>query len=259
MPQPKQLSYRFQKLAPVSLSARVRNILEEAIIHPDSSVMDRLPKETELSERLGVSRTVVREAIQSLKTEGLIESKVGSGNYIIEYTADGIKRAFARFGKLHMDPEGLANYADLRLAVEVEAVVRLAERGDAATVNALRNIVTAMMRDDCTEQQYRELDLSFHLELATASGNPFFCMILQPIQEHGLRMLKTRQKSKEQIMRDHQMNSEEHMAIVNAIEARDVEAAVRTMRLHLNRPVEALRKRARENSEPAAQPSTGPS
>src|SRR5262245_65754396 len=96
-----KLPSKFRKITQQSLSEQVRNILEEAILERDFGVSDRLPNEAELSERFGVSRTVVREAIQNLKAEGLIESRVGSGHYVASYSPERIGLTFERFGKLH--------------------------------------------------------------------------------------------------------------------------------------------------------------
>ena len=85
----------------------------------------RLPTELELMAAMGVSRTVVREAVAALRAEGLVTTRQGSGAFV---AADASRVPF------RIDPDGLSSIADvlevmeLRLAIEVEAAALAAER-----------------------------------------------------------------------------------------------------------------------------------
>ena len=84
----------------------------------------RLPTEQELMAAMGVSRTVVREAVSALRAEGLVTTRQGSGAFV---AADASRVPF------RIDPEGLSSIGDvldvmeLRLAIEVEAAALAAE------------------------------------------------------------------------------------------------------------------------------------
>src|SRR5262249_28751625 len=85
----------------------------------------RLPTAQEVMAAMGVSRTVVREAVAALRAEGLVRTRQGSGAFV---AADASRVAF------RIDPDGLSSIADvlevmeLRLAIEVEAAALAAER-----------------------------------------------------------------------------------------------------------------------------------
>ena len=98
----------------------------------------RLPTEQELMAAMGVSRTVVREAVAALRAEGLVTTRQGSGAFV---AADASRVPF------RIDPDGLSSIGDvlevmeLRLAIEVEAAALAAER---ITPERLRPIARAL-------------------------------------------------------------------------------------------------------------------
>src|SRR5262245_54232947 len=110
----------------------VRNLTDEVIERIKKEILAgrlapgaRLPTEQELMRALGVSRTVVREAVAALRADGLITTRQGSGAYV----ASDVSRVPFR-----IDPEGLSSIEDglevmeLMLAIEVEAAARAAQR-----------------------------------------------------------------------------------------------------------------------------------
>src|SRR5690348_10925383 len=66
----------------LSLTERTKQQLEDLIVSQKLQRGERLPAEGEMAKMLGVSRTVVREAIRSLEARGLVESRTGSGIYV---------------------------------------------------------------------------------------------------------------------------------------------------------------------------------
>src|SRR6185503_16690634 len=129
----------------------------------------RLPTEQELMAALGVSRTVVREAVAALRADGLVTTRQGSGAYV---AADVSRVPF------RIDPEGLSSIEDvlevmeLRLAIEVEAAARAAERIAPARLapigRALNAIEAAIQRGESAINE----DFAFHRAIAEASCNP---------------------------------------------------------------------------------------
>src|SRR5688572_11223494 len=136
----------------------------------------RLPTEQELMAAMGVSRTVVREAVAALRADGLVTTRQGSGAYV---AADVSRVPF------RIDPEGLSSIEDvlevmeLRLAVEVEAAARAAERstprGLVPIGRTLRAIEAAIRKGEGAVSE----DFAFHLAIAEASGNTRFAEILE--------------------------------------------------------------------------------
>src|SRR5215510_11354807 len=87
---------------------------------------DRLPTEQELTSSMGVSRTVVREAVAALRADGLVVTRRGSGAYVAENPTGPFRIAAPPAGSL----AAVLDVMELRLAVEVEAAGFAAERAD---------------------------------------------------------------------------------------------------------------------------------
>lgn len=133
---------------------------------------DRLPPERELSTRLGVGRSSVREALRVLEVMGLIRTGTGSGpssGAIVIATPTGGMAALLR---LQVAARGfpIADVVATRLVLEEAVVRRLAQRVDAET-SPLHAVLDAMDDDTLTPDEFLALDAQFHLGLAEESGN----------------------------------------------------------------------------------------
>ena len=78
----------------VSLVDRVAEVLSDEITSGRLSPGDRLPSEVQLVEQLGVSRTVVREAVSRLRNAGLVEPRQGSGVFVLAPRVKPVMRKF---------------------------------------------------------------------------------------------------------------------------------------------------------------------
>ena len=72
------------------LSSEVIDQISRSILRGDYQPGSKLPPEREIATQLGVSRTVVREALRSLEIMGLVESQVGGGSFVKEYSLDRV-------------------------------------------------------------------------------------------------------------------------------------------------------------------------
>ena len=79
----------FAKVRPKKISAIVAEQIVAAIKQGIYPLASKLPSEFELAERMGVSRPSIREALSALRAVGLIESKSGSGNYVLKRPSSG--------------------------------------------------------------------------------------------------------------------------------------------------------------------------
>lgn len=193
----------------------------------------RLPTEQELTAALGVSRTVVREAVAALRAEGLVETRQGVGAFVVR---DVQRRPF------RIDPDALRSIAEvvkvmeLRTGVEVEAAGIAAERatttGRSRIDKALEAIEAALARGEAAIDE----DFAFHQAIAAATGNPHFMRFLEFLG----RFLIPRQSVRVGLKREQDLRAylqrvqAEHRAIAAAIAVGDVSAARRAMRRHLN-------------------------
>ena len=146
--------------------------ITELITSADLKPGDRLPTEHELSEQLGVSRTVVREAVKVLVATGLVYTRRGSGLYVANKASlqtmmlDTLTTA---------DPTQVISLYEFRLTIEPPAARLAAERITPHALRELREVVSLNQRSAETQQrrQWSESDAAFHRVIAEATHNPF--------------------------------------------------------------------------------------
>ena len=126
-----------------------------------------------------------------------------------------------------LDDEFRLRLTEVRRAIEPVAAGLAARRRTAADVVALRDHVALMGRSDHTRQSFAEADLDFHLTIGAASGNPLMRSMAGVIE--AALVASFSQSSPVDDWSDHENTVNTHAAIVDAIEARDEQAAATAM------------------------------
>ena len=222
----------YQPLAPArhraaEVSERIAADIREGRLPPGA----RLPTEHELALSLGVSRTVIREAVAALKADGLVITRQGAGAFV---AADSTRVPF-RIVPDAMSLIDVIHVMELRLATEVEAAAFAAERGKpdqfASLASALDDIDRAIDQGSSAVLE----DFAFHLTIAAASGNPMFERFLTFLGHHVIPRQHARaaQTAPDERVSYLMKIQQEHRAIVAAVTARDSLEARRAMRAHL--------------------------
>jgi len=199
----------------------------------------RLPTEHALTEALGVSRAVVREAVAALRADGLIVTRRGSGAYVADPTAGPFRIGAADAAAL----SDILNVMELRLAVEVEAAGFAAERANRRQIAAIRGAWRAIDRALQVGEGAVAEDFAFHRAIAEATGNRQFSRFLAFLGSHviprqSVRLsIDTPGERRAYLQRIQQ----EHARIVSAISDRNPADARRAMREHLTRSLERYR------------------
>ena len=152
-----------------SLVDKVEESLVDLLQKRKLSVGDVIPKEMELAETLGVSRTVIREALTRLRLMGLIESKKKKGSVI---TSPDIFGMMSKSMNPHiLAPETLKEIFEIRLVLEIGMADLLFHRITKEDIAALRQIVA----DEPPATQYHlfniEHEIAFHGKLYEITGN----------------------------------------------------------------------------------------
>jgi GntR family transcriptional regulator, transcriptional repressor for pyruvate dehydrogenase complex len=201
----------------------------------------KLPTEQELIGALGVSRTVVREAVAALRARGLIATRQGSGAFV---SAPSDKEPYV------IDGEGLGSLAkvievvELRMAVEVEAAELASKRASRRQVAAIADALESFRHSIRGGERAVKEDFAFHRAIAAATGNIRFVEFL----EFMGRVIIPRQSIQvfggdlERQRRYLLQIEAEHVAIFNAIKERDPERAHNEMRAHLSKSVQRYRR-----------------
>jgi GntR family transcriptional regulator, transcriptional repressor for pyruvate dehydrogenase complex len=212
-----------------SLTARTQLQVEELIISGVLRAGDRLPSERELVEKLGVSKTVVREAVRSLATKGLVEVRPGSGIYVRDINSKIMSEPISLL--LRARNFTVDDVHEVREVLEVNIVRLAATRANKKEIKSIEESIEALKADDLTLIEYAKWDVEFHNRLAIASGNPFFSILTNSINEVMLEVrLRALKFGKEQFIND---ATEQHTKIFEKIKARDAIGAEEAMREHL--------------------------
>ncbi|WP_189510128.1 MULTISPECIES: FadR/GntR family transcriptional regulator [unclassified Mesorhizobium] len=226
------------------LSTLVAESLAEKIRSGQLQPGAQLPTEAELCAEYDVSRTVVREAVARLRSEGMVVPQQGRGMFVSQTPAP---RNFSIPDEtLRTLPETIA-LLELRLSVEVESAGLCAERRtdkDAGDIRAMMEQVDAQQADPAAVQIHYDYD--FHLAIAKAARNEFihgFLSYLGPIivPRFQLGYVVEPALKDSYYARIHN----EHKAIVDAIERQDGRAARQAMRKHLHNSLGRVRALAR--------------
>jgi GntR family transcriptional repressor for pyruvate dehydrogenase complex len=212
------------------LSAGIYQRIFELIISGEFSVDSRLPAETELAQRFGASRPVVREALARLRDDGIIVSRRGSGSYVKRRPDTAVLR-FVPVSSI----ADIQRFFEFRIGLEGVAAALAAKRwedDDLAEIRAAFDELEACIREG---RLGVEGDERFHLAVAKATRNDYHVSVQNSLHPHitfgmnlmrNLSLLRTAERLR--------LVQDEHRAIVEAIAARDAEAAGAAMRTHID-------------------------
>jgi GntR family transcriptional repressor for pyruvate dehydrogenase complex len=221
-----------ERLQASRLSDRLAALIEAQIDRGSLSPGDRLPTEQALAAAHGVSRTVVREAVHQLKSQGLVRSRQGSGVFVTEPPAH---RALAFDPTVLESMDAVVQMVELRRVIEGEMAALAAQRATRAQVAAIKRALAAI--DEATERGELgvDQDLAFHRSVGEATGNPQFVRLLA-ILEAYLRDAMTVTKGHESKRADFMAQvRREHRAILTAIADGNAKAArAAAIEHHLN-------------------------
>jgi len=205
-----------------TLADRITQLLAQQIRTGVYPVHARLPTEQVMTREYGVSRTVVREAISRLKSEGLVETRQGSGTVVLDPSGT---EAF-RLGRADGDPaRGVLRIIELRRGIEAEMAALAAERRTEAELARILRALKAIDRAAAAGGDGVEEDLEFHTAISRATGNPHYTALLG-LLTRALRDAIRVTRGNEARRADFAAQVRaEHEAICEAIRARDSEAA----------------------------------
>jgi GntR family transcriptional repressor for pyruvate dehydrogenase complex len=177
----------FPKIGTQNLKNRVYELLLDLIISGKLKVGEMLPSERILAEELGVSRTVLREAIKSLETRGVLTVTHGKGIRVNPVDSSDISHAFMLYLRRQNQEVPLLDLIDFRSILEPEIAKRAAINSDNSNIKPLEEIMERMREAVGDMEQFNRIDLEYHLELAKLTNNIFLTTIMEeliiPIRE----------------------------------------------------------------------------
>lgn len=191
----------------------------------------RLPGERELAEKFGVSRVVVREAEISLEAIGRLNIRVGSGVYV---------RDVAESSGLILPNVTPFELTQTRLIFESECAALAATQITEAQLDGLRETIERMSEAPHDTSDGEDADREFHLQIAQATGNATNVFFLQNLWRMRTEIDAVRKVYEAVCFDDTSHRVNEHAEILNALAARDPQAAREAMQGHFERLLEAL-------------------
>ncbi len=165
-----------------STLSKVRLFIESNHYSPG----DALPPERELAARFNVSRHTLREALRVMEERGILVSKRGSGTFIADFSAAGLRQALANC--VSGEVAQLVEIFQFREILEPQVAAlaaRMSTRSDIEQLDAL----IAQQVATVDPGQLMEIDVSFHAVIARATGNALLCDLVEKIN-HALNLAR---------------------------------------------------------------------
>lgn len=241
---------------PRSLTTQVVEFIEELCVGPDVSPGDQLPPEGELATRFGVSRVVLREAMKTLETRGLIQRHQGKPAVVASPNALPVEN-FVALAVLR-DKRALLEFTEIRKALEVHGA-RLAAQRIAGPQEPETRPYIAEARRAIAEQRSDPLDMptrvrtdiAFHRALVAAAGNTSLTQILDALERS---LSESREESHRRYLAtgaDPAGSATEHEVLLDAVLTGDPAQAVAAMEHHLQITLQEIESRPGGDEKPA--------
>jgi GntR family transcriptional repressor for pyruvate dehydrogenase complex len=213
---------------PGRLVDRVVEEIEQSIISGRLKPGMKLPPERALTEELGVSRTVVREAIQILSAKGLLAARSGVGTIVRQVTRKSVLQSVNLLLQTNFEGVTYEHLLQVRTVLDIEIAGLAAQHATEADVAHLRQILNEMERAKHVPEAIIGFDTDLHHKLASMTGNPLliiFIDLIWDLMEEETRLVIQYVNPERDIIAV-------HPPIVEKIAARDVAGARQAAQLH---------------------------
>ena len=223
-------------LKTVRLSDQVIEALKEVIAEDGFAPGDKFYSENELTRKLGVSRSSIREAIRILEVTGVVTVKHGKGIFI----ADPMKKELEAFQEwLRTHETSILEHFEVRLMIDPKAAAVAAEKADDEDIRQLEKACGnfATLFQDGNTPALIKCDEEFHLAMAKSTKNRTLYYLMKTmtnsLPEGWITSLHIPGRSEKTI--------DEHRVVVQAIRNRDPVGAEKAMKIHLDNALADIR------------------
>jgi GntR family transcriptional repressor for pyruvate dehydrogenase complex len=220
-----------------TLTDRVTAALMQKIAGGELTAGARLPAEQTMAASFGVSRTVIREAISRLKSEGLVGSKQGRGAFL---RTDRTDVPFRIDINVENPLSSLLHILELRLGLDAEIAALAATHRRRDQMSAIMRALANIDKSSKEGRDAVEEDLKFHLAIAQATKNPIFFELIQFLGGTFYSAIAVTRANEGRLEALSKQTKAEHEAIAQAIEQRDPIAAAAAARTHIEKASQRL-------------------
>jgi DNA-binding FadR family transcriptional regulator len=211
---------------PVRGSVWITGQLRQAIREGRYAPGEKLPAERKFASAFGASRATIRTALSRLETEQLVTRRLGAGTFV----NSDVQPANEEVAE-HTSPLELI---EVRLGLE-PTMVRLAVlNATPRDIERLGGAIARMPAAAGDTETFTLVDIEFHLLIAEATRNPLVAWIYRKINDVRMHSQWNAMKSKVLTPERIAEYNEQHLALYDAIRARDMERAVALITNHLH-------------------------
>lgn len=209
------------------LSERVvTEILEMITLQKRFLPGDKLPNENDLCAEMGVSRTTLREAIQKLSMQNILEVRRGKGTFVVDNSKITARDVFANMTYTGMS---LKDLYEIRLILEPQTAFFAAQRATSSEINQILTYGKILEEKLHKGENCIEINRLFHNSIAFSSHNTLLVRLVSIINGEMVRMFA--EMNIKQILHRHTLS--DHSLILHYLELRDAAGARAAMELHM--------------------------
>jgi GntR family transcriptional repressor for pyruvate dehydrogenase complex len=219
-----------------SLVDRLAGEIRGSINSGDYTIGERLPTIMEMARRFGVGHPTVREALKKLEAMGVVEIRHGSGVYVTR-DRDVLVLASPDYSGV-LTKKLLLDLIEARTPIELQTTALAARNLTDEHCQEMRRLLATAEENLANDEVLTSANMSFHQQIALASGNAVLAQLLDVLQE----LFVGEQRLILGIFGSRQRDHAEHLGILEALEQRKESLAVERMKLHLEGVHEVLQR-----------------
>lgn len=230
-----------RKISKISVVDQVADEMKEKIVSGEWKPGDKLPSESDIAQMYGVNRLSVRMALQKLGTLGVIETRVGEGSFVQEFSFYPVLSEMVDFLQYG---ERLDDIREMRFLIERASALKAAEHCTPADADELKEVLGNYCNEfdrynsEATDQNlhsFLKADLALHMQIVKLSGNLLYLEIYQMIQKlitlHISQLINQRKTSQQT---DAVIYRQMHIQLCDSIISHNREMTKKTLSALLN-------------------------
>jgi GntR family transcriptional regulator, transcriptional repressor for pyruvate dehydrogenase complex len=221
----------FQPIKLKKVSAQIAEQIRSSILAGEFAPGDKLPSERVLAEMFGVSRPSVREALNVLASSGLVMSYKGGGTVVKSLVETSSTNPLSELIRVQQDRA--LDVIEVRKGMESWTSWYAAERALPDDIRRMEEIIAGMKNNLELKQPSEDLDANLHIVIARATHNIVWLHLMQSLFNAMKEFQQSVWRADYLTHKDHQLLYEHHKAVVQAIKAKDPQAARDAMFHHL--------------------------
>ncbi|MGH3384727.1 MAG: FadR/GntR family transcriptional regulator [Nocardioidaceae bacterium] len=203
-------------------------MIKQMIVDGELGPGDRLPREADLADRLGLSRNSLREAVRALSLIRVLDVRQGDGTYVTSLDPGLLMDAMGFVVDFHRD-DTVLQFLEVRRILEPAATALAAQNMPTDDIEGLAALLDSLGDRPSVEDLVAN-DLEFHRRIAASTGNEVLCSLVESLSGRTQRARLWRGLTQESAV---ERTLDEHRAIQQAIAAREPEAARAWATVHI--------------------------